>query len=159
MSKAQGSQHCVVSRQKDMTRQYKGMQEELLNRVNTLENTITHLKDQLGTNILFSVWYYSFSYFETRRHIYLFHSMVIESSIYLAVVSHCNYPLPTLVELSRIALEETKREKDQIIAMKEAEIAEMKAKMEEMAHEFGDMLKVPPFSTSFYLRRTQGVVY
>lgn len=75
----------------DMTRQYKGMQEELLNRVNTLENTITNLKDQL--------------------------------------------------ELSRVALEETKREKDQIIATKEAEIAEMKAKMEEMAHEFGDMLK------------------
>ena len=34
---------------KDMTRQYKGMQEELLNRVNTLENTITELKDQLGS--------------------------------------------------------------------------------------------------------------
>ena len=32
----------------DMTRQYKGMQEELLNRVNTLENTITELRDQLG---------------------------------------------------------------------------------------------------------------
>merc|ERR550514_2459053 len=31
----------------DMTRQYKGMQEELLNRVNTLENTITELRDQL----------------------------------------------------------------------------------------------------------------
>jgi len=32
---------------KDMTRQYKSMQEELLNRVNTLENTITELRDQL----------------------------------------------------------------------------------------------------------------
>jgi len=31
----------------DMTRQYKSMQEELLNRVNTLENTITELRDQL----------------------------------------------------------------------------------------------------------------
>ena len=30
-----------------MTRQYKSMQEELLNRVNTLENTITELRDQL----------------------------------------------------------------------------------------------------------------
>jgi hypothetical protein len=50
-----------------------------------------------------------------------------------------------LAELSRVALEETKREKDQIIATKEAEIAEMKAKMEEMAHEFGDMLKVHGF--------------
>jgi hypothetical protein len=39
--------------------------------------------------------------------------------------------------------------------MKEAEIAEMKAKMEEMAHEFGDMLKVLPFSISCYLRRAQ----
>lgn len=33
----------------DMTRQYKSMQEELLNRVNTLENTNTELRDQLGT--------------------------------------------------------------------------------------------------------------
>lgn len=32
----------------DMTRQYKSMQEELLNRVNTLENTNTELRDQLG---------------------------------------------------------------------------------------------------------------
>ncbi|GLD93427.1 hypothetical protein PINS_up016534 [Pythium insidiosum] len=32
----------------DMTRQYKSMQEELLNRVNALENTNTELRDQLG---------------------------------------------------------------------------------------------------------------
>lgn len=31
----------------DMTRQYKGMQEELLSRINLLENQITELKDQL----------------------------------------------------------------------------------------------------------------
>ncbi|ETW03683.1 hypothetical protein H310_05070 [Aphanomyces invadans] len=31
----------------DMTRQYKSMQEELLNRINTLENTNTELRDQL----------------------------------------------------------------------------------------------------------------
>lgn len=35
----------------DMTRQYKSMQEELLNRVNTLENTNTELRDQLGKPI------------------------------------------------------------------------------------------------------------
>jgi len=34
----------------DMTRQYKSMQEELLNRVNTLENTNTELRDQLGAS-------------------------------------------------------------------------------------------------------------
>eukprot|EP00164_Ancoracysta_twista_P003897 GFYU01005224.1.p1 GENE.GFYU01005224.1~~GFYU01005224.1.p1 ORF type:complete len:198 (+),score=86.75 GFYU01005224.1:213-806(+) len=75
----------------DMTRQYKAMQEELLGRINVLENTIAELTDQL--------------------------------------------------ELSRIALEETKKEKDQIIALKEAEIAEQKQKMEDMAAEFGEMLK------------------
>ena len=32
---------------RDMTRQYKGMQEELLNRVNALENAITELKDDM----------------------------------------------------------------------------------------------------------------
>jgi uncharacterized protein YukE len=32
----------------DMTRQYKSMQEELLNRVNALENTNAELRDQLG---------------------------------------------------------------------------------------------------------------
>ena len=33
----------------DMTRQYKAMQEELLRRINILENTIQEQKDQLGT--------------------------------------------------------------------------------------------------------------
>jgi len=32
----------------DMTRQYKSMQEELLNRINTLENANAELRDQLG---------------------------------------------------------------------------------------------------------------
>ncbi|KUF82511.1 Kinesin-2 [Phytophthora nicotianae] len=75
----------------DMTRQYKSMQEELLNRVNTLENTNTELRDQL--------------------------------------------------ELARVNFEEMKHEKDRIIAAKNLEIQELKAKMEEMAQEFGDMLK------------------
>ncbi|KAF1794328.1 hypothetical protein GQ600_13966 [Phytophthora cactorum] len=74
-----------------MTRQYKSMQEELLNRVNTLENTNTELRDQL--------------------------------------------------ELARVNFEEMKHEKDRIIAAKNLEIQELKAKMEEMAQEFGDMLK------------------
>ncbi|TMW55796.1 hypothetical protein Poli38472_008444 [Pythium oligandrum] len=75
----------------DMTRQYKSMQEELLNRVNTLENANTELRDQL--------------------------------------------------ELARVNFEEMKREKDRVIAAKNTEIQELKAKMEEMALEFGDMLK------------------
>ncbi|EGZ29498.1 hypothetical protein PHYSODRAFT_475076, partial [Phytophthora sojae] len=75
----------------DMTRQYKSMQEELLNRVNTLENTNTELRDQL--------------------------------------------------ELARVNFEEMKHDKDRIIAAKNLEIQELKAKMEEMAQEFGDMLK------------------
>lgn len=76
---------------RDMTRQYKGMQEELLNRVNGLENTITEMKDQL--------------------------------------------------ELARIHLENTKRDKDLVIAAKDTEIQDLKTKMDEMAQEFGDMLK------------------
>ena len=75
----------------DMTRQYKGMQEELLSRINLLENQINELKDQL--------------------------------------------------EGSRLQLEETRREKAQELARKDAEIAEQKQKMEDMAVEFGEMLK------------------
>ncbi|KDO34521.1 hypothetical protein SPRG_00584 [Saprolegnia parasitica CBS 223.65] len=75
----------------DMTRQYKSMQEELLNRINTLENTNMELRDQL--------------------------------------------------ELARVHLEEVKRDKDGALAGKNNEIQELKAKMEEMAAEFGDMLK------------------
>ncbi|KAF1328885.1 Kinesin-like protein, partial [Globisporangium splendens] len=75
----------------DMTRQYKSMQEELLNRINTLENTNTELRDQL--------------------------------------------------ELARVNFEEMKREKDRVIAAKNVEIQELKAKMEEMAQEFGEMFK------------------
>ncbi|KAH9098795.1 hypothetical protein Ae201684P_018005 [Aphanomyces euteiches] len=36
----------------DMTRQYKSMQEELLNRINALENTNTELRDQTGARAL-----------------------------------------------------------------------------------------------------------
>lgn len=43
--------------------------------------------------------------------------------------------------LSKIALEETKKEKDQIIEMKMKEIEEQKQKMEDMVIEFGEMLK------------------
>merc|ERR1711865_124934 len=75
----------------DMTRQYKSMQEELLNRINICENTIAELRDQL--------------------------------------------------QISKIKIEETLKEKDRIVALKESEIAETNKRMEEMAHEFGDMLK------------------
>ena len=40
-----------------------------------------------------------------------------------------------------MAVEEIKREKDQIIEIKEREIQEQKQKMEEMVAEFGDILK------------------
>lgn len=38
----------------DMTRQYKAMQEELLNKINSLENTISELKDRLGKLLMYS---------------------------------------------------------------------------------------------------------
>ena len=45
------------------------------------------------------------------------------------------------LELSRVALEDLKGEKERIIAQKDAENAEMKHKMEDMANEFAEMLK------------------
>eukprot|EP01028_Stygiella_incarcerata_P007153 TRINITY_DN2934_c0_g1_i1.p1 TRINITY_DN2934_c0_g1~~TRINITY_DN2934_c0_g1_i1.p1 ORF type:complete len:211 (-),score=84.75 TRINITY_DN2934_c0_g1_i1:128-760(-) len=75
----------------DMTRQYKAMQKDLIDRINQLEGNIANLKDEL--------------------------------------------------ELSRIALEQQRKEKDHLISLKEKEIAEQKQKMEDMAIEFGEMLK------------------
>eukprot|EP00762_Andalucia_godoyi_P005349 ANDGO_06742.mRNA.1 hypothetical protein GUITHDRAFT_149716 len=87
-SKEQDDRFAITS---DMTRQYKAMQEELITRINVLENTIANLRDEL--------------------------------------------------ELSRIALEQQKKEKDHLVGMKDREIAEQKQKMEDMAIEFGEMLK------------------
>mmetsp|Transcript_28434 Transcript_28434/g.87104 ORF Transcript_28434/g.87104 Transcript_28434/m.87104 type:complete len:205 (-) Transcript_28434:1083-1697(-) len=76
---------------RDMTRQYKGMQEQLLDRVTELSQTVRELQDRLE---------------EAEHH-------------------HDN----------------TLREKNRVIHVKDDEINEMKAKMEDMAHEFGGMLK------------------
>ncbi|CAM9319602.1 unnamed protein product [Choristocarpus tenellus] len=89
--KFQNGQEGTLEITKDMTRQYKGMQEELLNRINQLEGTIQATQDELET--------------------------------------------------SRLELEQTIREKDLIIATKDKEISQMRVKMEDMAQEFGDMLK------------------
>mmetsp|Transcript_48927 Transcript_48927/g.114853 ORF Transcript_48927/g.114853 Transcript_48927/m.114853 type:complete len:150 (+) Transcript_48927:196-645(+) len=45
------------------------------------------------------------------------------------------------LEAAHQANEDLKRQKDQVIALKDAQIAELKQKMEDMAVEFGDMLK------------------
>lgn len=48
-------------------------------------------------------------------------------------------------------MDHTWRETEQLVGQKDAEIAEQKQKMEEMAHEFGDMLKVCiEFQTFFF---------
>eukprot|EP01002_Notosolenus_urceolatus_P007152 NODE_2904_length_1017_cov_18.764463_g2429_i0.p1 GENE.NODE_2904_length_1017_cov_18.764463_g2429_i0~~NODE_2904_length_1017_cov_18.764463_g2429_i0.p1 ORF type:complete len:258 (+),score=49.69 NODE_2904_length_1017_cov_18.764463_g2429_i0:170-943(+) len=75
----------------DFTRQHKSMQDELIQRISVLENTISELRDQL--------------------------------------------------ELSKVALEETRKDKDQVIEQKNKEIAEQESKMTQMAQEFADMLK------------------
>jgi myosin heavy subunit len=75
----------------DMTRQYKGMQEELLSRINSLEDTIQQLNDQLAE----------------------------------ADIRH----------------ERIMKEKNAIIQHKDEEIAELKTKMDDMAEEFGEMLR------------------
>lgn len=41
-----------------------------------------------------------------------------------------------------MSMQEMENKKDSVIAMKEAEITEWKQKMDEMAHEFSQMLKV-----------------
>eukprot|EP00611_Tribonema_gayanum_P031977 TRINITY_DN9388_c0_g1_i1.p1 TRINITY_DN9388_c0_g1~~TRINITY_DN9388_c0_g1_i1.p1 ORF type:complete len:203 (+),score=79.23 TRINITY_DN9388_c0_g1_i1:885-1493(+) len=76
---------------RDMTRQYKGMQEELLNRINQLEGVIQALQDSL--------------------------------------------------ENARMDVIKVTREKDATIEAKDKELAMMRLKMEDMAQEFGDMLK------------------
>jgi hypothetical protein len=45
------------------------------------------------------------------------------------------------LELQGLAYEDLKKEKDRAIAIKEAEIVDMKQKMDDMSAEFGDMLK------------------
>ncbi|GMI58456.1 hypothetical protein ScalyP_jg2307 [Parmales sp. scaly parma] len=76
---------------KDMTRQYKSMQEELMNKINLLEGTIHELQDEL--------------------------------------------------ESDRSSFQRTLKEKDTKINNKDAEIAGMKLKMDDMAAEFETMLK------------------
>merc|ERR1712216_354831 len=69
---------------RDMTRQYKGMQEQLVDRITQLSVTVQELQEKL---------------------------------------------------------EETVREKDRVIAAKDDDITLLKSKMEDMAQEFGGMLK------------------
>jgi predicted RNase H-like nuclease (RuvC/YqgF family) len=76
---------------RDMTRQYKDMQEELMNKINALEDTNQELRDELDSD--------------------------------------------------RDAFKRTLRERDTTIDSKDTEIVALKAKMEDMAVEFGDMLK------------------
>eukprot|EP00761_Pharyngomonas_kirbyi_P008635 gb/GECH01008647.1/.p1 GENE.gb/GECH01008647.1/~~gb/GECH01008647.1/.p1 ORF type:complete len:226 (+),score=89.24 gb/GECH01008647.1/:1-678(+) len=75
----------------DMTRQYKAMQQELIDTIVVLEERLTDTRDKL--------------------------------------------------EITSFALQETRKEKDQEIELKEKEIKEQKQKMEDMAIEFGEMLK------------------
>jgi hypothetical protein len=75
----------------DMTRQYKSMREELIKKIQSLEEEIGQFKDKL--------------------------------------------------EIEKAEKLELERRKDAKIALKDAELAEQRAKMEEMAREFGQMLK------------------
>mmetsp|Transcript_18570 Transcript_18570/g.19331 ORF Transcript_18570/g.19331 Transcript_18570/m.19331 type:complete len:193 (-) Transcript_18570:164-742(-) len=87
----EAEQEQTFEMRQDMTRQYKGMQEELLSRINKLEETIQDLNDQLAEGNI--------------RH------------------------------------EKIIKEKNAIIQLKDDEIAELKAKMDEMSDEFGEMLR------------------
>lgn len=85
----------------NMTNQYKGMQEELLSRINKLEETVQQLHDQLSDS-------------DSRQ-------------------------------------ERILKDKNAIIAMKDEEIANLKQKMDDMADEFNEMLKVSVTSTAVTL--------
>ena len=75
----------------DMTRQYKGMQEDLLTRINKLEQTILDLNDRIAE--------------------------------------------------SDIRQERIMKDKNEVIRMKDEEIARLNMKMDDMAEEFGEMLR------------------
>jgi chromosome segregation ATPase len=75
----------------DMTRQYKSMQEELLSKINNLEETVQQLNDQLAD--------------------------------------------------ADVRQERLLKDKNAVIQMKDEEIAELKNKMDDMAEEFGEMLR------------------
>jgi predicted phage tail protein len=73
----------------------------------------------------------------TRQH----KSMQDELIARITVLENTICDLKDQLELSRIALDETRKEKDQIIAQKDKEIAEQEQKMAEMTDEFHEMLK------------------
>eukprot|EP01012_Entosiphon_sulcatum_P015358 TRINITY_DN2033_c0_g1_i1.p2 TRINITY_DN2033_c0_g1~~TRINITY_DN2033_c0_g1_i1.p2 ORF type:complete len:132 (-),score=52.93 TRINITY_DN2033_c0_g1_i1:16-411(-) len=73
----------------------------------------------------------------TRQH----KSMQDELIARITVLENTICDLKDQLELSRIALEETRKDKDQIIAQKDKEITEQEQKMVEMSDEFEEMLK------------------
>eukprot|EP01006_Ploeotia_vitrea_P030993 TRINITY_DN63314_c0_g1_i1.p1 TRINITY_DN63314_c0_g1~~TRINITY_DN63314_c0_g1_i1.p1 ORF type:complete len:190 (+),score=38.39 TRINITY_DN63314_c0_g1_i1:86-655(+) len=73
----------------------------------------------------------------TRQH----KSMQDELIARITILENTICDLKDQLELSRIALEETRKDKDQIIAQKDKEIAEQDQKMVEMSDEFEEMLK------------------
>eukprot|EP00667_Euglena_gracilis_P020274 EG_transcript_21926 len=73
----------------------------------------------------------------TRQH----KAMQDELIARITVLENTICDLKDQLELSRIALEETKKDKDLVIAQKDKEIVEQEQKMTEMAEEFEQMLK------------------
>eukprot|EP00993_Chasmostoma_nieuportense_P004158 NODE_4843_length_733_cov_18.475248_g4681_i0.p1 GENE.NODE_4843_length_733_cov_18.475248_g4681_i0~~NODE_4843_length_733_cov_18.475248_g4681_i0.p1 ORF type:complete len:212 (+),score=62.35 NODE_4843_length_733_cov_18.475248_g4681_i0:56-691(+) len=73
----------------------------------------------------------------TRQH----KAMQDELIARITILENTICDLKDQLELSKIALEETRKDKDQIIAQKDKEIVEQEQKMVEMADEFEDMLK------------------
>lgn len=104
-----------------MTRQYKGMQEELLSRVrsNNFSNIFIYTSN-IKKNILF---------------------------IILFNISQINKLEETVQDLndqlseSDLKIERIMKEKNAIIQIKDSEISELKSKMDDMAEEFGEMLR------------------
>lgn len=89
----------------DMSRQYKMMQQELIDKNNDLEKQVMELKEQLGI-------------------------------LFISVLNQ---------EIALLVIDETKKDRTQRLAEKDATIAEQQSKMEQMALEFTDMLRVTDF--------------
>lgn len=113
-----GSERSTFDITAEMTRQYKAMQENLMARVTGLEDAAHRLQDDLGAS---------------RGARACFPCLCLRA--------HLLTPLCILRAAgSRALLEETRHEKNAIIARRDEEIERLKVKLEDMAAEFGDML-------------------
>ncbi len=113
----------------DMTRQYKTMREELLIKINALEEKCTQLQDKVGAaRRVHTPW----SWF-VQHHLI---DRVLSATVVIPL-SFCAPPEQAAREAA-----ESERRNNQALQLKDAEIIEHRQKMDDMAVEFSQMLKL-----------------